>query len=217
MITPPVRALTTSYYSAIPNFSYYYGCSTGGAQGYAVAEMYPDLFDGIYAESPGNWYSHLILGFLWNAQATEGSGFVSQDVLGFIISNILDVCDSVDGVIDRLIENPFNCIFDITTLGCTSCQEETVNGTTVCLTTAQLTAAQAIYASPKNSLTGEDIYPGFGLGSESAWLLQETTLAGDVANFILKEVVFKDLSYNISSFDFDTDVASVDSNCVPAH
>ena len=37
--TPTVRALATLYYAASPKYSYYYGCSTGGAQGYAVASL----------------------------------------------------------------------------------------------------------------------------------------------------------------------------------
>jgi hypothetical protein len=27
---------------------------------------HPHIFDGIFAGSPGNWYSHLVLSFLWN-------------------------------------------------------------------------------------------------------------------------------------------------------
>lgn len=43
----------------------------GGARGFALAQFHPGLFDGIIAGSPGNWYSHLTLSFLWNAQASE--------------------------------------------------------------------------------------------------------------------------------------------------
>jgi hypothetical protein len=71
MLTPPTRELSALYYGSKPSFSYFSGCSTGGAQGFALAQLHPDLFDGIYAGSPGNWYSHLILSFLWNAQHTK--------------------------------------------------------------------------------------------------------------------------------------------------
>lgn len=73
LFTPAAKALTASYYGKAARYAYYYGCSTGGAQGFAVAQYYPGLFDGIVAGSPGNWYSHLALSFLWNAQHTNVS------------------------------------------------------------------------------------------------------------------------------------------------
>ncbi|KFZ24642.1 hypothetical protein V502_00867 [Pseudogymnoascus sp. VKM F-4520 (FW-2644)] len=215
MTTPTVRALATLYYTASPKYSYYYGCSTGGAQGYAVASLHPHLFDGIYAGSPGNWYSHLILSFLWNAMHTQGSGFMSQDVLNFITTKVLATCDALDGVKDNLIENPSKCKFDITTLQCKSGQNATSSGTTVCLTAAQVKAAQAVYAGPKNTVTGKEIYPGFALGSENAWLLQETTLYKEFSELILKEVVFNNSNYDVSTFNFGSDVAKVDSIASP--
>ena len=65
-ITPPARSIVESAYAKKPKYAYYQGCSTGGAQGFALAQYHPHLFDGIVAGSPGNWYSHLALSFLWN-------------------------------------------------------------------------------------------------------------------------------------------------------
>lgn len=73
LFTPAARALTEAYYGQDPTYSYYDGCSTGGAQGFALAQYHPELFEGIVAGSPGNWYSHLALSFLWNAQHTAVS------------------------------------------------------------------------------------------------------------------------------------------------
>ena len=41
---------------------YYSGCSTGGAQGFALAQYHPELYDGIFAGSPGNYWDHLTFG-----------------------------------------------------------------------------------------------------------------------------------------------------------
>ena len=71
LFTPAAKALTAAYYGQETRYAYYDGCSTGGAQGFALAEFHPELFDGIVAGSPGNWYSHLALSFLWNAQHTD--------------------------------------------------------------------------------------------------------------------------------------------------
>lgn len=66
MFTGVAKNVTTAYFGQAPKKMYYSGCSTGGAQGFALAQFHPDLYDGIYAGSPGNHYSHLILSFLWN-------------------------------------------------------------------------------------------------------------------------------------------------------
>lgn len=91
LFTPAARTLAEAYYGAPAKYSYYDGCSTGGAQGYALAQFHPDLFHGIFAGSPGNWYSHLALSFLWNAQQTNvsfGMGWKDRQLTQF-----LDFCD----------------------------------------------------------------------------------------------------------------------------
>ncbi|EKV12365.1 Tannase/feruloyl esterase [Penicillium digitatum] len=216
MVTKVTRALATEYYTKCPEFSYYHGCSTGGAQGYSLAQFHPELFDGIYAGSPGNWYSHLILSFLWAGQKTQGSGFMNQDVLNFVTDRVLSACDSLDGVVDGLIENPLVCDFKITQLECPSDRSPTTaSGEVVCLTSDQVAAAQAMYAGPKNTVTGEEVYPGMDLGSENGWLSLETTLYKSYSELILKELVFGDLTYNISNFNWGSDVSRVDQTASP--
>jgi len=66
----------------------------------------------------------------------------------------MDECDALDGVKNRLIENPSECRFGILNLAC-----ETSASDTKCLTAAQVGAAQAVYASPKDLQTGQNAYP----------------------------------------------------------
>lgn len=73
LFTPAAKAMTQAFYAKHIAYSYYDGCSTGGAQGFALAQSHPQLFDGVFAGSPGNWYSRLALSFLWNAQHTNVS------------------------------------------------------------------------------------------------------------------------------------------------
>lgn len=80
LFTPTSKALVAAYYGEDAKHSFYHGCSTGGAHGMALAQYHPELFDGIVAGCPGNWYSHLALSFLWNAQHTAvslGTSFLS--------------------------------------------------------------------------------------------------------------------------------------------
>lgn len=102
---------------------------------------------------------------------------------------------------DGLIENPLNCTFDINSLAC-------AGSTSNCLTTAQLNAVKAIYQGPVGN--GTQIYPGFTLGSEREWGLQEGYLANSFSIPILQNLVYEDLNYNASSFDFNKDVGDVD-------
>jgi feruloyl esterase len=130
-----------------------------------------------------------------------------QSTLDFITNTVLDACDLNDGVPDRVLENPLACTFDISTLACNS---TTANRTT-CLTPPQLTAAKAIYAGPVSSDTKQPLYPGFSPGSEKEWALQEGDLASAFSIPILQNLVYNNLSYNASTFNFrDSDIATLD-------
>ncbi|KAJ5716631.1 hypothetical protein N7493_008542 [Penicillium malachiteum] len=154
--------------------------------------------------------------FLWNGLQTPGTGYMSQDVLDFITNSVISACDAIDGVVDGLIENPLLCDYDITQLECTKGQSITdTNGTVVCLTSAQIKAAEAVYTGPKNVLMGDAVYPGFSFGSENGWIYQETILYEDYTTLILEEIVFDDLAYNVSSFNWGSNVSRVDSTASP--
>lgn len=43
---------TKIYFGKVPKYSYWHGCSTGGRQGHAMAQEYPELFDGIVGGAP---------------------------------------------------------------------------------------------------------------------------------------------------------------------
>ncbi|GFF58716.1 uncharacterized protein XCC2094 [Aspergillus udagawae] len=209
IFTEPTRKITTSFYKRPPRHSYYHGCSTGGAQGFALAQFHPHLFDGIYAGSPGNWYSHLMLSFLWNGRHAKADGFIDQAALNATTEAILDACDELDGVKDGLIENPLGCNFDIDSLACLREVSTSMTNRT-CLNPVQLESLKAIYAGPMDTTTNTTIYPGFSLGSERELLAQETSLYEAFAAPVLQNLVFHNLSYDIDTFSFGLDVAKVD-------
>ncbi|KAK2035051.1 tannase and feruloyl esterase [Colletotrichum zoysiae] len=206
LFTPPAKSITGVFYETQPRHAYYKGCSTGGAQGFALAEFHPDLFDGIAAGCPGNWYSHLALSFLWNQQATLSSGFLPQESLDHIKNAVLDQCDGLDGVEDGVLENPLACEFDLGSLAC----EDGATNTSTCLAPKQIAAARDIYAGPRHSGTNASLYPGFDLGSESEWMFQEGRLSLSFSLPLLQNMVFDDLSYNGSTFDWAAGVDALD-------
>jgi hypothetical protein len=204
--TVPAKAITTSFYHCAPKKMYYAGCSTGGAQGYALANFYPDIFDGIYAGSAGNWYSHLMLSFLWNGLSSERPGaFLTQETLDFVRDVVVRSCDAIDGVEDGVIDDPTKCDFDITSLLCKQEQAQVNSTGIVCLNQTQLQTVKDLYAGP-----GQDIYPGFAPGSESEWLQQETELYKSYAAPLLQNLVYHNLSYDYQTFNFASDVKTVD-------
>lgn len=136
----------------------------------------------------------------------QNSAYLPQTTLDLITSAVLDQCDIIDGVKDGLIENPLLCEFDIASLACNTTGINAVP----CLTPDQIGAVNAIYAGPVSTLDGSQIYPGFSYGSESGWLEQEQLLADAFAIPILQNLVYDDLNYDSSTFNFGTDVKDVD-------
>jgi feruloyl esterase len=77
------KMATKVYYGSEPKYSYWHGCSTGGRQGHAMAQQYPELFDGIVGGAPAvNWDKFAPAGF-WGplkAQLLGKSWIFSFDV-----------------------------------------------------------------------------------------------------------------------------------------
>ncbi|KAG5655154.1 hypothetical protein KAF25_001927 [Fusarium avenaceum] len=200
-------ALTEAFYSRKLEYSYYRGCSAGGAQGFSLAEFYPDLFDGVIAGGPVNWFTGNMLSFLHGAQqANTSNPFLSQDVLDFVQASVIQACDLNDGVEDKVIENPLACDFDISSLACadTSASEDAL-----CLTPDQLAAIAAIYRGPYRSDSPKvNIYPGLTLGSEAGWSLPQ--VSGALSNAftvpMLQNLIYNNLSYDPTTFKWGSDV-----------
>ncbi|KAH8886148.1 tannase and feruloyl esterase [Thozetella sp. PMI_491] len=216
MFTDPAKKLVASYYGTQPNATYFSGCSTGGAQGFALAQYHPTMFDGIHAGSPGNWYSHLMLSFLWNGvNSNDSKAFFDQDALNFVTNAILDACDTIDGVEDRLLDDPTKCTFDIASLLCAEGQAQVVDNSTVCLSPEQVDNAKKFYAGPIDVRNGKQAYPGFALGSEVEWMLQEVYLQLAYAVPVLQNLAFKNLSYDYTTFNWGSDIDIVDQQASP--
>lgn len=126
--------------------------------------------------------------------------------MNLITEAVLAKCDALDGVEDGVLENPLECSFDIDTL---SCPLETSNSST-CLSPHQLAAVKSIYDGPRDSRSNASLYAGFSFGSETEWQLQEGLLADAFSIPILQNLVFDNLEYNASSFNWGSDVSTVD-------
>ncbi|KAI1776253.1 feruloyl esterase [Hypoxylon cercidicola] len=171
----------------------------------AAKKITTAFYDQVPKYSYYEGYSHLALSFLWNSQMTQGPNFLPQTVLDFITQTVLDKCDTIDGVKDGVLENPLLCDFDISSLECKS----SGTNSSACFTPAQIATAQKIYTGPVDSRSNITLYPGFSVGSETEWMLQEGYLADIFSIPILQNMLFNNLSYDASTFNWGTDVDAV--------
>ena len=109
--------LTRSYYAnTAPTQSYFDGCSDGGREALVEAEQFPTDFNGIVAGDPA--IGKPLAGFNWNDQALLETidSWRPADQPQMVDQAVMNECDSTDGVIDGLIQDPRRCNFDPATL-----------------------------------------------------------------------------------------------------
>ncbi len=89
---------------------YFYGCSTGGRQGHAMAQKYPDLYDGILGMAPAIAWSNYVLGQLWPPMLMHNASyFPSHCEMNAILRDMIVHCDGLDGREDGVLERPELC------------------------------------------------------------------------------------------------------------
>jgi feruloyl esterase len=175
------------------------------------AQHFPEDFDGIIAGAPAfsvregglsnNWDSHQLF-------TRKGEAVFTEENLSLINRAVLKKCDALDGVTDGILEDPRDCDFDVATLACPNKKESPD-----CLTARQVESVKRLYDGPRNS-QGTRLYPGYVTkGGELYW---DRTPGGvySIANNYLKYFAFEEkppLSYTLWDFNFDTDLAKLES------
>ena len=203
-MTLAAKAITAAYYGKNPMRAYFNGCSTGGRQALAEAQRYPDDYDGIIAGAAANYPSHLQGAQVWTTEITNQSdGYIPPAKYQLIHKAVLETCDALDGVKDRVLEDPRRCHFDPQSIECKGPGQGGDSPT--CLTPAQVQVARKIYAGP-----GASIFPGLERGSELGW----ATLSGPKPMALAAEtyqyLVFKDPNWDYLKFDPARDIATAD-------
>lgn len=216
-ITVAGKALIVEKRAQPASRAYYLGCSTGGHQGFAEAQRYPDDFDGIIAGAPGNNRTALNIEFLWrfrSARVTNDNStrILSNAKLQLLTQQAVAACDGLDGVTDGVIDDPRACTtahFNIDALQCAG------GDAPDCLTPEQIVSAKAIYQGPRNPRTHAQLYPGWPVGSESGWAGYMGSTEPVRADF-WRYWVFDNPQWNWWGFDFDRDVSYAYAKIAPA-
>lgn len=218
-ITGPARAIVERVGGARTRRAYFYGCSTGGHQGYAEIQRYPADFDGVIAGAPGNNRIRLTAAFLWQFLSNHEPGDNTRSIipaakLPMITRAAVAACDAADGVSDGVVDDPRRCAFDPAAIRCRA------GDGADCLTAAQVAALEKMYGGAKNPRTGEPIYPGWPPTSEALTAAPDgRPLSGwhqywggtePARAAFWRHWVFADPQWNWWSFDFDRDLARAD-------
>jgi feruloyl esterase len=185
-VTPIAKQIITQYYAQPPAHSYFMGCSKGGQEAMQASQRYGDQFDGIVAGDPGYRLPHVALSQAWNTQtlaavvsakypkAVDKNGHpllykaFSPSDLELVTKAVLQACDALDGVSDKIIFNTAACVgkFDPATLQCSGAKRYS------CLSADQITALHKIFGGPKAS-DGSALYTSFpydtGMGGNNGW------------------------------------------------
>ena len=202
-MTVQAKTIIMAHYGNPANLSYYNGCSQGGRQGLAAAQKYPEDFNGIIAGAAS-----------WNQMRAHGARVglnlvVNKDSESIIPSSkyamiheaVLNACDASDGVKDGVIENPLMCKYDYSELACKAGDGPN------CLTKGQIESAKAMTSPLVDPKTGKSLFDGHLMpGSELGW----ATLGGPaplaVATSGMRNVVFKDPSWDYHKMNIATDI-----------
>jgi len=212
------KTLTEVYYGRPAEYSYHVGCSNGGRQGLAAAQKFPYDFDGIVVGAPSinrarNFYHHLkLMQHLYRddlaanpAHDTDGNGLPDSLIkIDRLHNAVLARCDAIDGIVDRIIDDPGSCDFDVGRyLKANQCEDGTDNAE--CYTAAQAAFIRHMYTGSYDD-AGKLIYPGLQLGSEHIWYRFLPQEENQMMSYILQSVirVFQ------SVYDEDPGVAPAD-------
>jgi feruloyl esterase len=202
-MTVAAKAIIGAYYGSGPKFSYWSGCSTGGRQALTAAQRYPGDYDGILGGAPAIYATRLQGTQVWAAQVVhkDEASYIPPAKYPLLHNAVLQQCDALDGVKDGVLESPAACKFDPKVLTC-----KDADGAS-CLTAPQAEAAARLYAGPKDSRTGQPLFPGLAPGSELGW----ATLAGprpmSLADELYKHLVFANPSWDFKTLNPETDFA----------
>jgi feruloyl esterase len=159
-VSQAAKELIANYYQERPKFSYFVGCSKGGAEGMAAAQRYPEEFDGIVASAPGMSLPRAALAQAWDVQvlgqpveaktAGELAKAFSDGDLSLVSRAVLAACDRDDGLTDGIVGAFERCSGtkvhrQLSRLRCA--REKTDQ----CLTATQIVALGRVYEGPKNA------------------------------------------------------------------
>ncbi|MEV4313986.1 tannase/feruloyl esterase family alpha/beta hydrolase [Actinocrispum sp. NPDC049592] len=161
------KEVTRKHFHREVSYAYWNGCSTGGRQGYAEAQNYPDDFDGILAVAPAVNWTQFAVATLWpQTVMNQDHHFVGNCVLGEFQKAAVKACDANDGVTNGIIDYPDECGYDPRRLVGTKIL---CDGKEITVTAADADVMRKIWAGPTDE-RGRSLWAGLPKGADFGWL-----------------------------------------------
>jgi hypothetical protein len=142
------KQVARTYYGMHIAYNYWNGCSTGGRQGYLLAQELPDELDGILANAPAIYWTRFQTAQMWGQIAMKQltGAAIDNKKLAQARASAIQACDVADGLQDGIIDDPRTCKFSAKANICGSPTAPAQN----CLTTAEAAAIDKIWDGPRN-------------------------------------------------------------------
>ena len=162
------KQIAQSYYGQRPHYNYWNGCSTGGRQGYLLAQELGNELEGILASAPAMYWTRFQTAQMWGQIAMfdlageSPAGAISPAKLTTVQKSAIAACDGNDGVLDGIIDDPRTCHFNAEA---NICGKPGAPAAPVCLTPAEATAVNKVWDGPRNK-DGRRIWFGLDRGSD---------------------------------------------------
>ncbi|MGA8887668.1 MAG: tannase/feruloyl esterase family alpha/beta hydrolase, partial [Pseudolabrys sp.] len=149
------KKVANLYYGKAPKYNYWNGCSTGGHQGYALAQTLADELDGILANAPAMYWTRFQTAQMWGQIAMYD---IAKGVIGGLqtppggklaaVQNAaIAACDKNDGVPDGIIDDPRTCTFNAKA---NVCGQPGAPAAPNCLTPVEADAVNVMWDGPRN-------------------------------------------------------------------
>jgi pimeloyl-ACP methyl ester carboxylesterase len=195
------KAVTESYYGKKPDYSYYFGCSTGGRQGLMIAQRYPELYDGIVANAPAIAWDLVVPAAYWPQQVMNRLGvYPPQCEFAAFTAAAIAACDELDGLKDGIITDADACTFDPSSIVGQSFACEGKNSS---FTSEGATVVQAAWTG---ITSGDERWYGLNKDADLSIIANTTTTGNvsygtpfDVTEGWLKYLVAKDPDFDLTN------------------
>lgn len=156
--------LTRAYYGQPALWNYWVGISTGGSQGWQMAQSYPKLFNGFVIGQPAMNWNTFIIAEAWPAVVVNqllGPAGLPQNLSDAANAAALAACGT-----DGVIADPLSCHYNADALIC----EPAAADSPTCLTPVQAEAINMIWDGPRDQKGGV-LWGGIPRGTSFSVLL----------------------------------------------
>ena len=174
------KSVAGTYYGMQPAYNYWNGCSTGGRQGYVLAQELATELDGILANAPAIYWTRFQTAQMWGQIVMKDlvGGPIAGTKLAQATASAVEACDAADGVTDGVIDEPRTCRFSAHANVCGTATAPAAN----CLTSAEADAIDLIWDGPRNA-RGNKVWFGLDRGTNLSGLNGTNPFALGVTQF----------------------------------